>query len=278
MTAFPTLLVLLDSSSKAPSALAIARGLAHAAHATVTLLYLDCEPLSHRELLERLGLSPGDARGLIVDQIACPPAEAIVREASTRQAAFVLWALDLPKGASHSFENSMFAEVLRSAPCPVIIVPASAGRQPWTLRHILAPQDGAPTSASVIAPMADLALRAGADLVLLYVVAPDAERPTEPGTLAAPRYLDHPHHEWPLWMREFLERSRCACHPAQVENIRLQVTRGETSAAILELAKREASDLIVLAWRGSLEPARARTIRRVIDRAHCPVVIFRVQP
>ena len=51
----------------------------------------------------------------------------------------------------------------------------------------------------------------------------------------------------------------------------------EASAAILEFARTNASDLIALAWRGSLEPERAQTMRRVIRDASCPVIVFRVQ-
>jgi beta-phosphoglucomutase-like phosphatase (HAD superfamily) len=51
----------------------------------------------------------------------------------------------------------------------------------------------------------------------------------------------------------------------------------EARAAILEFVRRNASDLIALAWRGSVEPECAQTIRRVIRHASCPVIVFRVQ-
>ena len=80
-----------------------------------------------------------------------------------------------------------------------------------------------------------------------------------------------------MWAREFLERVRSASHPANLKKIRLVLTQGETSAAILEFAQRNASDLIALAWRGGFEPHRAQTIRRVIRGARCPVIVFRVK-
>jgi beta-phosphoglucomutase-like phosphatase (HAD superfamily) len=54
-------------------------------------------------------------------------------------------------------------------------------------------------------------------------------------------------------------------------------SKKEARAAILEFVRRNASDQIALAWRGSLEPERAQTIRRVIRDASCPVIVFRVQ-
>jgi nucleotide-binding universal stress UspA family protein len=44
--------------------------------------------------------------------------------------------------------------------------------------------------------------------------------------------------------------------------------------AILDFARQ--SDLIVLGWRGVLEPDRARTMRRVIRDTICPVIVFRL--
>jgi nucleotide-binding universal stress UspA family protein len=54
-------------------------------------------------------------------------------------------------------------------------------------------------------------------------------------------------------------------------------SKKEARAAILEFVRRNASDLIALAWRGSLEPERAQTIRRVIRDASCPVIVFRAR-
>ncbi len=102
-------------------------------------------------------------------------------------------------------------------------------------------------------------------------------RPTEPGSLAAPRRLDSPQHEWPSWTREILDRARCACD-MNVVKLRLVLCHGEPGAAILDFVRRSRSDPVVLAWRGHLEAARAQTMRRVILGAPCPVVIFRVQP
>ena len=64
--------------------------------------------------------------------------------------------------------------------------------------------------------------------------------------------------------------------PAKIEKIRLVLAQGEASAAILEFTRHNASDLIAPAWRDSLEPERALTIRRVIRHGSCPVIVFRV--
>jgi nucleotide-binding universal stress UspA family protein len=276
MTAPATVLVLLDGSPNATAALAVARGLAHLLGATVALVCLGCEPVPPGELVDRLGLSPDDVRGLVIDQCTGSPADAIAGAAAARQTVLVVTTAPAAPDRSPALEDVPRA-ILRAAPWPVVLVPPSRGRRPWALRQVVLPHDGTPTSAAAIAPTANLASRAGAELVVLHVATPDVDRPSEPGSFAAPRYLDQPQHEWPVWEREFLERVRAAAHPQHIEKARLVLAQGEAGAAILEFARRHASDLIALAWRGSAEPERAQTIRRVIRDAGCPVIVFRVQ-
>ena len=277
MMAPATLLVPLDGSTNATAALSVARGLAHLKGATVVLIHVGSEALAPHELLGRMRLSAEDVRGLMIDQCTGSPADAIVREAAARHTMLiVMCAPARPDGPLHAF-GSVLGDVLLRAPCPVVLVPSIRSRHPWALRQLVLPHDGTPTSAAAIAPTADLASRAGAELVVLHVATPGAERPAESGTFVVPRYLDQPQHEWPAWSREFLERVRGLGYPANIEKIRLVLAHGEASAAILEFAQRNASDLIALAWRGRLEPERAQTIRRVIRDTSCPVIVFRVQ-
>jgi nucleotide-binding universal stress UspA family protein len=117
-------------------------------------------------------------------------------------------------------------------------------------------------------------LKAAAELVVLHVATPGVERPTEPGTLVSPRYIDQPQHEWPAWAKEFIERLRAVGGAKGGIKSRLAVAHGEAGAAIVEFARQ--SDLVVLAWRGALEPDRARTMRRVIRDTTCPVIVLRL--
>ena len=58
------------------------------------------------------------------------------------------------------------------------------------------------------------------------------------------------------------------------DEMRLAVAQGEAGAAIVDFAQQ--SDLIVLGWRGALEPGRARTMQRVIRDTTCPMIVLRV--
>ena len=183
MMAPATVLVPLDGSTNATAALSVARGLAHLKGATVVLIHVGREALAPDELLGRMRLSAEDVRGLVIDQCTGSPAEAIVREAAARHTVLiVMCAPARPDGPLHGF-GSVLGDVLRTAPCPVVLVPSIRGRHPWALRQLVLPHDGTPTSAAAIAPTADLASRAGADLVVLHVATPGAERPAEFGDI-----------------------------------------------------------------------------------------------
>jgi len=272
-----TVLVPVERASHAATALPVARELARLKGATVVLIHVGREPLASGELLDQVGLSPEDARGLIIHQCAGSSADTIVRQAAARNAEFiVMCSPSEPDRPLHPF-GSVAGDVLRTAPCPVVLVPPTRRPDPWALHQVVLPHNGTPTSAAAFVPAADLASRAGADLVVLHVSTPGSKRPTEPGTFVTPRYLDQPQHDWPLWAQEFIDRVRGSGHPVIFEKIRLVVAHGETDAAILDFARRNATDLIALAWRGGVAPERARTMRRVISEASCPVIIFRVQ-
>ena len=273
MTASVRLLVPLDDSPNGMAVLPVARGLAILNGASVTVIHVGDEAFEPNDPTDRMKLSAEDVRGLVIDHCAGPPADAIVREAALRHAALIV----MRSSAETDPLEGVAGDVLERAPCPVVFVPPIRGRLPWELRQLVLPHDGTPTSAAAIAPIADLASRAGAELVVLHIATPDAERPGEPGSFVAPRYLDQPQHEWPAWEQEFLDRVRGLAHPYEIDKIRLVLAQGEAGGAIVEFARHNSSDLIALAWRGSSEPERARTVRRVIRDASCPVIVFRVQ-
>lgn len=274
MTSAKSVLVPLDGSVPSTVAIPVARGFGELLNASIVLLHVSDAPLTPRALVERMKLSGEDVPGLIVEHRSGATAAAIVKEARERQAEMIVMCpqirTDLPSRAL----GSVAAAVLRGAPCPVVLVPPARGRKRWALRRLLVPHDGTPTSAAAIGPATDLAFKAAAELIVLHVATPGAEAPAEPGTLVSPRYVDQPQHEWPAWAQEFLARL-CACGGARAgTEMRLEVAQGEAGAAIVDFARQ--SDLIVLGWRGALEPGRARTMQRVICDTSCPMIVLRV--
>jgi nucleotide-binding universal stress UspA family protein len=252
----------------------VARGFADLLHATVAVLHVTDDALAGTALIERMKLSCEDARGLVVERRPGAAAAVIIHEAAERHAAMIVMCPQIRTDLKSRALGSVAAAVLRSAPCPVVLVPPARGRKVWSLRRLLVPHDGTPTSAATIGPATDFASMAAAELVVLHVATPDVKGPTEPGTYLSPRYVDQPQHEWPAWAQEFLDRLRAVGGARDEVEIRLAVAQGQAGEAILDFARQ--SDLIVLGWRGVLEPDRARTMRRVIRDTICPVIVFRL--
>jgi nucleotide-binding universal stress UspA family protein len=113
-----------------------------------------------------------------------------------------------------------------------------------------------------------LAAGGRAEVVVLHV--PGAEMPAEPGSLPAPRMVDHVAYDLPDWREEFgrrfFQRS-----PGLLR--RLEVRVGPVPESILAAARALPADLIVLGWRGVADQGRAGTLRTVCDSAPCPVLL-----
>jgi len=274
MTSTKTVLVPLDGSIHATAAMPVALGFAELLHATVAVLHVTDDALAGTALVERMKLSCEDARGLVVERRPGAAAAVIINEAAERNAAMIVMCPQIRTDLKSRALGSVAAAVLRDAPCPVVLVPPARGRKVWALRRLLVPHDGTPTSAATIGPATAFASKAAAELVVLHVATPDGNRPTEPGTMVFPRYIDQPQHGWPAWAKEFLDRLRAVGGARDDVEIRLAVAQGEAGEAIIDFARH--SDLIVLGWRGVLEPDRARTLRRVIRDTICPVIVFRL--
>jgi nucleotide-binding universal stress UspA family protein len=274
MTSPRTVLVPLDGSARATTALPVARGFAELLHATMAVLHVSDQALAPTELVEHMKLSGADIHGCLVHQRSGAAAASIVEEAEKRHAALIVMCpqnrTDLPSRAL----GSVATAVLRAATCPVVLVPPVRGQQSWALHRLLVPHDGTPTSAATIGPATDFAAMAAAELTVLHVATPGTETPAEPGTFASPRYVDQPQHETPAWAQEFLDRLRAIGGGRDSIEIRLAVARGDPGAAIVDFARE--SDLIVVGWRGVIEPDRARTMQRVIRDTVCPVIVFRL--
>jgi nucleotide-binding universal stress UspA family protein len=53
---------------------------------------------------------------------------------------------------------------------------------------------------------------------------------------------------------------------------------GDPAEAIVRVARELRSDVIVMAWSGSIDPDRARTAKAVLRSAPCPVMFLRTSP
>ena len=152
---------------------------------------------------------------------------------------------------------------------PVLFV-APGARIATALRRVLVLHDGTPGATVGVRAGERVALASGAEVAILHV--PALEPPPEPGSLPAPRIVDHEHYDLPAWREEFLRRF-CRCSP--VVSVTLDVAIGPPAAAIPERARALRADVMVMTWKGATAAGRAMTLRAVAQRAPCPVFIVR---
>jgi nucleotide-binding universal stress UspA family protein len=271
----PSILVPLDGTEHALCALPVAKTFADLHGGTLHIVHVADRKLPPRALVEMLGLNLAELKGSVLDARSGRPAQGIVRAALDPRATYIVMcthtAVPRPVGPLGSTAEG----VLRDAPCPVVLVRPERGLIPWSLRRVLFPHDGTPTTGAAMGPAMELARRVDAELVVLHVAAPGAAPPLERGSLTVPRYLDQPQHEWPSWAEEFVGRLACGC-PVERGRLRMVLTRGQLGEEIIRFASGQESDLIVLAWRGEWEKERAATLKAVVRAAPCPVMVLRV--
>jgi nucleotide-binding universal stress UspA family protein len=272
----PVILVPLDGSEQALSAVPVAKVLGEIERATLHILHVGEHALAGEELRSqlrsRLGREAPALGGFTIDARVGTPAVQILQVAVEIKPRVIV--ICKHSGAERGKMLGRTAmKVLHDAPCPVVLVPPERGATPWHLHHVLVPHDGTPTTSAALQPAAELAERGHAELLVAHVTGISAA-PAEPGSLTTPRYVDQPQHEWPAWSTEFLNRLACICALEHL-HVRMFLAHGDTAAEILRLSERQSTDLIVLAWRGIWEAPHAAALKDILREAHCPIMVVR---
>ncbi|MBX5489536.1 MAG: universal stress protein [Chloroflexi bacterium] len=279
--AAPRVLVALDGSPAAVTALPVARVVADQLGARVEILYIAPDHAPAGDLWERLQATVGPGEALQVRRHAGEPAPAILAIAEEPGIALLVLtthgrAIEPGRPLGHVAEA-----VIANTTRPILLVrpEAAVATEPRPLRHLLLPLDGSPATARVLRPAMDLARQLGARIDILYVAGPYQAPSAEQGSIGAPRYLDQPHHEWPRWATEVRERlGEVLAHcPSDVE-LRVFLASGESGPEIARFAETRHHDAIVLARRSRLEPGRAVTLRTVLDWTPCPILLVGAPP
>ena len=266
------ILVPLDGSKQALSALPVAKVLGEIERATLHILHVGEHKVTAEELRSRLGREAPTLEDFTIDARVGMPAVKILQVAEEMKPRAIVMCKH--SGAERGKMLGRTAtKVLHDARCPVVLVPPERGAAPWHLQHVLVPHDGTPTTSAALLPAAELAEHGRAELLVVHVT-DIRTAPAEAGSLTTPRYVDQPQHEWPAWTTEFLNRLACIC-PLGHLHVRMFLAHGDTAAEILRLSERQSTDLIVLAWRGIWEAPSAGTLKDILRGAHCPIMVVR---
>lgn len=270
----PPILVPLDGSAQALAALPVAQTLASVLHATVHVLHVGAERVPPEDALRSLGLDPEQLRGAVLEQRTGDPSVAILQAARERHSAMITLCTHTGAVPPAQALGPIAMRVLAGATMPIVFVSPARSGAGWQLRHLLLPHDGTPATSTADRPAAELANASRAQLSVLHVAVAGATTPSEPGSLPLGQYADQPQHEWPEWAGEFIARLTYFC-PIDRALLRIHLARGEPASEILQFAEAHGVDLIVLAWRGALDPGHASVIKNVLLRAVCPVMVVR---
>lgn len=268
----PILLAALLPGQAQP-AVSIARTLGRLLEKRAELLHVADPPLSPREILGALELTPDDLGPVVVTALSGDPAQAVLQYARRQRGSLLVTCL----GAEQELGGSVLERLLSEAPCPVLVVPPRV-RIPWGHDGtVLLPLDGTPSTAFAVPWATELAVGMNAAIEIVYVAGVPQAR--EAGSLVVPSLIDAPQHDWPGWRREFLSRF-CGCYwegESPVE-LRLTLQTGDPAGAILRAADAAEPELVVVGWHGDLSPEHARTLRTLLRRARWPILTVRVPP
>jgi nucleotide-binding universal stress UspA family protein len=269
-------LVALDGSTAAATALPLARTVAGQLGATLAVLHVTPGPPLAPALWQRLHADLAAGETVEIRSPVPEPAAEIL--AAARDPGVVLVVLTTHGRAvepGRHLGSVAEAVIARTLPPVLLVRPEAADRPPVPpLHHLLLPLDGTPTTAVALRPATELAGQLGAALDLLHVAGPGQALPDERGSISAPRYVDQPQHEWPQWAGEVIERlCRCLAQCPPDVPVQMHLLHGDIGAEIARFAAERAVDAIVLVRRSQLEPGRAGILRAVLDRTPCPVLL-----
>ncbi len=296
---FARLLVPLDGSRLAESALPAAAALAGRLGARVVLLHVletGPPPTVHgdrhvRTDTEARAYLDGAvqwmaARGVAAEAVVCPEvggvAATIARQAEAAGADLIVLTSHGRSGVRGLLYGRVAQQVLQRGRTPVLLLPPSErGREAaFGCRHVLVPLDGSEAAETAVEPAVRVAAACGADLLLVWVVPTvetiSGERAAAARLMptAAAALLDVEAREATNYLEGVASRVQAAGVAA-----RAAVERGEPVQVLLDTAARQGADLIVMAthgrsgvsalWAGSVAS-------RVVGAGQRPVLLIRV--
>jgi nucleotide-binding universal stress UspA family protein len=181
----------------------------------------------------------GDKAADVVLEVGRGPAAAALLGAAEHGPAMIVVGSRGLGGFKGLLLGSVSRQVAEHAPCPVTIVRHTAPVPPVRLETIVAGTDGSEDAARGLRYAADIAAKAGAELVVAHA--------TGPGEVASPLGVQP---QVDLDVRWERVEEWCAPLRAMGVDYEVAVVEGDTRIALLDLARDRAADLLVIGSRG----------------------------
>jgi nucleotide-binding universal stress UspA family protein len=204
------------------------------------------------------------------------PARCILEQAAQIPASLIVMGTHGASGFERLMLGSVAEKVLRKAQCPVLVVTKHADAPsgaPIVFKRILCAVDFSPCSRRAVSYALSLAEEAGGALTLLHVIEGFDDEPPATSHFNVPEYRLHLERSSVERLSELVPpETRAWC------NCRTIVRGGKAHREILQFAKTEGADLIVLGvrGRGAVDLALfGSTTNQVVRGADCPVLTVR---
>jgi nucleotide-binding universal stress UspA family protein len=268
----PRVLVALDDSAPAES-IAMGRLVSFTLQQPLHGLFVSCLPTEASEVPKILQVPTHDLEGFVLDVEQGDPAGRLLEISDLHPTAFLVIGAN-PHAGDKLGVGPVATRVIEESKAPVLLVRPGATSK---LERILLPLDGTPSTASALEPATELARAAGASIdIVLVGEAQHLPSSTEHGAMLAPQYVDQPHHEWPAFSGEFVERFvQTLGHCPTDVPIRFFLGAGDPGEEILRYAHLLGSDLTVLVWHGLASARHGAIFQSILRRATCPVLVLR---
>lgn len=269
----------LDGSVAAATALPVARAIAAQLHAGLTILHVNPHAALDDALLAALRNQQRDAEASELQVLTGDPGQEILRATRDPTIALVVLTTHGQRAEHGEALGEVAAQVTAHNERPVLLIRPEAAtlhaNSSRPLRRLLIPLDGSPTTATQLRPAITLAVHLEASVDLLHVSEAVPRTPQERGTLSAPRYVDQPQHEWPHWADEVYRRlsASTAGWPKDVP-VRVFLATGEVGPVLVRFAAEHDEDGMVLVRRSELEPNRAPVLRFAFSHSPVPILLL----
>lgn len=267
MSSFDSILVPLDGSVDSAKSLGCATWLAERLKATLHVLSAGHPELPARDELRRLQVPEAHWPNIMLHQAETFPEQAVL-DAAERYAARMIVMAARGESAAEPREPDELSlghvtrSVLENTEAPVLVLP-SAYRQrlPWTTA--LVPISGDPRADEALT----VAVRLSNELGLWTTVVHVLDGGDEAG-LAATRYADSAHHEYPDRLEELVRHGLSACGRDEAKCIAdVALLRGDVADELLNLVEDRKADLVVIGWRGRFYAGHAQVVRALLARS-----------
>jgi nucleotide-binding universal stress UspA family protein len=269
----PRVLVALHESAAPAESIAMARLVAETMQQPLHGVFVARSPTTPSDVPNVLQVPSHALEGVVLDIEEGDPAGRLLEISDLHPTAFLVVGAD-PTAGDKLGVGFVATRAIEESNTPVLVVRPGASIK---LQRILVPLDGTPSTASALEPASVLARAAGASLDVVLVG--EAQHPpphAEHGAMAPPQYVDQPHHEWPAFSGEFVERfMHTLGHCPTDVPMRFFLGAGDPGEEILRYASTLGSDLAVLVWHGLASARHGAIFQSVLRRATCPVLILR---